>query len=165
MDKRATPLKSAAVPENVVTLGLSVLVVAVLTALSLSGSRLAEPALASVPVTPTAAAASNYWLAGADGGVFNFGSAQFHGSAGSLHLSAPIVGMTATPDGGGYWLVASDCGIFSYGDARFEGSTGGSQLNAAVVAAAAHSNGSGGFGGSGGSGGSTAAPPRRRWHR
>ena len=29
----------------------------------------------------------------------------------------PIVGMAATPDGGGYWLVASDGGIFSFGDA------------------------------------------------
>ena len=30
-----------------------------------------------------------------------------------MHLNKPIVGMAATPDGGGYWLVASDGGIFS----------------------------------------------------
>ena len=41
-----------------------------------------------------------------------------------LTLNAPIVGMAATPDGGGYWLVAADGGIFSYGDARFYGSAG-----------------------------------------
>ena len=41
-----------------------------------------------------------------------------------MHLNQPIVGMAATPDGGGYWLVASDGGIFSYGDAHFYGSTG-----------------------------------------
>ena len=33
-----------------------------------------------------------------------------------------MVGMAATPDGGGYWLVASDGGMFSYGDAEFYGS-------------------------------------------
>ena len=41
------------------------------------------------------------------------------------HLNQPIVGMAATPDGGGYWLVASDGGIFTFGDAAFYGSTGG----------------------------------------
>ena len=50
---------------------------------------------------------------------------QFYGSTGALTLNKPIVGMAATPDGGGYWLVASDGGIFSYGDAQFYGSTGG----------------------------------------
>ena len=34
------------------------------------------------------------------------------------HLNQPIVGMAATPDGGGYWLVASDGGIFSFGNAQ-----------------------------------------------
>ena len=33
-------------------------------------------------------------------------------------LNKPIVGMAATPDGGGYWLVASDGGIFAFGDAH-----------------------------------------------
>ena len=49
----------------------------------------------------------------------------FYGSMGGQHLNKPIVGMAATPDGGGYWLVASDGGIFTFGDARFYGSTGG----------------------------------------
>ena len=129
-------------PETIVTLGLSVLVVAALTALSLSGPGLAEPALASAPATPEAAA-SGYWLVGADGGVFNFGSAQFHGSAGSLHLNAPIVGMAATPDGGGYWLVASDGGVFTYGDAVFHGSAGALHLNAPIVGMAATPDGGG----------------------
>jgi len=54
-----------------------------------------------------------------DGGIFSFGDAVFHGSTGATPLNAPIVGMAATPDGGGYWLVASDGGIFSFGDAVF----------------------------------------------
>ena len=45
----------------------------------------------------------------------------------------PIVGIAATPDGGGYYLVASDGGIFTYGDASFQGSTGALVLNKPVV--------------------------------
>ncbi len=41
-------------------------------------------------------------------------------------LNAPVVGMAATPDGGGYWLVAADGGVFSFGDAGFFGSMAGS---------------------------------------
>ena len=58
-------------------------------------------------------------------------------------LNEPIVGMAATPDGGGYWLVASDGGIFSFGDARFFGSTGAMVLNKPVVGMAATSDGGG----------------------
>jgi hypothetical protein len=48
-------------------------------------------------------------------------------------LNAPIVGITATPDGGGYWLQGSDGGIFTFGDAPFLGSMGGQHLNAPMV--------------------------------
>ena len=37
-----------------------------------------------------------YWLVGSDGGIFAFGDAGFFGSAGSLVLSSPVVGMSAT---------------------------------------------------------------------
>jgi hypothetical protein len=57
---------------------------------------------------------------------------------GGKPLNKPIVGMAATPDGGGYWLVASDGGIFSYGDASFHGSAGGMRLNQPIVGIAAH---------------------------
>ena len=46
---------------------------------------------------------------------------------------SPIVGIAATPDGGGYYLVASDGGIFTFGDAVFQGSTGGIDLNRPIV--------------------------------
>jgi len=74
-----------------------------------------------------------YWLVASDGGIFNYGDAQFYGSSGSIHLNKPIVAMGATADGGGYWLAASDGGIFNYGDAAFKGSAGGSPLNQPVV--------------------------------
>ncbi len=72
-----------------------------------------------------------YWLVGSDGGIFNFGSAQFYGSTGALHLQRPVVGITPTADRGGYWLVASDGGIFAFGNAGFHGSIPGSGLNPA----------------------------------
>ncbi len=100
---------------------------------------------ANAPVVAIAArpGGGGYWLAGRDGGVFNYGAAGFFGSAGSLHLNAPIVGMAATPGGGGYWLVAADGGIFSYGDAGFFGSRGGQPLNAPIVGMAATRDGGG----------------------
>ena len=84
-----------------------------------------------------------YWVGAADGGVFSFGSAGFYGSAGSLALAQPIVGMAATPDRQGYWLVAADGGIFAYGDAGFFGSTGGLHLRAPIVGMAATPDGNG----------------------
>ena len=84
-----------------------------------------------------------YWLAAADGGVFSFGDAAFHGSAGAIHLVKPVVGMASTPDSGGYWLVASDGGVFSYGDAVFHGSAGNIKLAKPVVGMAATPDGGG----------------------
>ena len=80
---------------------------------------------------------AGYHLVGADGGVFAFGTATYHGSTGAIHLARPIVGMAPTPDGGGYWLVASDGGIFTFGDARFFGSTGAIHLAQPIVGMAA----------------------------
>ena len=77
-----------------------------------------------------------YWLGAGDGGVFNFGANGFYGSAGSLHLNAPVVGIAPDNDPG-YWLVATDGGIFNYGDAGFFGSAGGIHLNKPVVGMAA----------------------------
>ena len=131
---------------KVAALGLSVLVIAALFGWSVGGAGPSEKALASTTAsTPatTTLAGSGYWLVGADGGVFDFGDAQFHGSGESLHLRAPIVGIAATPDGGGYWLVASDGGVFSYGDAAFHGSTGGLRLNKPIVGLAATPDGGG----------------------
>ena len=81
------------------------------------------------PVSP--APQHGYWLVGSDGGIFTFGSAQFYGSTGSLHLQRPVVGITPTADRGGYWLVASDGGIFAFGDSGFYGSIPGSGLKPA----------------------------------
>jgi len=90
--------------------------------------------------TPTG---QGYWLVAADGGIFTFGDAAFHGSTGGMHLNQPIVGMAATPTGRGYWLVAADGGIFTFGDAVFHGSTGGIRLAQPIVGMAATPTGRG----------------------
>jgi Bacterial Ig-like domain (group 3) len=96
-----------------------------------------------------------YWLVGADGGIFAFGSAQFYGSTGSLRLQRPVVAITPTDDRGGYWLVGSDGGVFAFGDAGFFGSLPGlgiapagtpglvSKLNAPIVGMVPSSDGGG----------------------
>ena len=77
--------------------------------------------------------ALGYWEVGSDGGIFNFGSANYYGSMGGQPLNKPIVGLADTADGLGYWEVASDGGIFSFGDATFYGSMGGQPLNKPIV--------------------------------
>ena len=84
-----------------------------------------------------------YWLVASDGGIFTYGVAGFFGSAGSIALNEPIVGLAAAPDGKGYWLVASDGGIFTYGDAGFFGSAGSIALNEPIVGLAAAPDGKG----------------------
>jgi hypothetical protein len=78
-----------------------------------------------------------------DGGIFDFGAAQYYGSMGGQHLNAPIVGMAATPDDKGYWEVAADGGLFSFGDAHFYGSTGSLELNQPIVGMAPTPDGKG----------------------
>jgi hypothetical protein len=67
--------------------------------------------------------ATGYWLVGADGGVFAFGTAPFDGSLPGIGVTpvAPITGMAAAPRGG-YWLVGADGGVFAFGGAGFHGS-------------------------------------------
>ena len=84
-----------------------------------------------------------YRLVGSDGGVFSFGNAVFHGSAGAYPLNKPIVGMAPTPGGQGYWLVASDGGVFAFGDARFHGALGPHDPHQPVVGMAATPGGQG----------------------
>jgi PQQ-like domain len=86
---------------------------------------------------------SSYWMDASDGGIFNFGSATFDGSAAGMVLNQPVVGMAPSRSQNGYWLVASDGGIFTYGDAAFHGSMGGQPLNKPIVGMAATPDGDG----------------------
>ncbi len=84
-----------------------------------------------------------YWMAAADGAVYNFGGAPNFGSMYGHPLNKPIVGMAALPTGKGYWLVASDGGIFTFGTAPYLGSMGGHPLNKPIVGMAATPTGNG----------------------
>ncbi len=75
--------------------------------------------------------------------VTAFGAAAAVGGTTLDDLTAPVVGVKATPNGLGYWLVAADGGVFAYGDAAFEGSAGGMDLNAPVVGMAVTDDGGG----------------------
>ena len=77
-------------------------------------------------------AEQGYEEVGADGGLFDFGSAPFYGSMGGIPLNAPVVGVASDTLTGGYWEIASDGGIFAF-NAPFYGSMGGSPLNAPIV--------------------------------
>ncbi len=84
----------------------------------------------SSPVNTSPTSTHGYWLVGSDGGIFTFGSAQFYGSTGSLHLQRPVVGIVPTATKGGYWLDASDGGVFAF-NAGFYGSIPGLGLHPA----------------------------------
>jgi hypothetical protein len=114
-------------------LGLAVLVVT-----AMVGSFVVR-----APGTATASGTAGYWIASADGGVFNYGQAPFYGSAGSVPLNNPIVGFIPTPTAAGYWMVSSDGGIFAFGDAPFLGSMGGKPLNRPIASMAAAPSGKG----------------------
>jgi hypothetical protein len=90
-----------------------------------------------------APAPSGYRLVAADGGVFAFGRAGYHGSTGDRVLNRPIVAGAPTRSGEGYWMAASDGGVFAFGDAAFLGSTGDRALNRPIVGMAATPTGRG----------------------
>lgn len=66
-----------------------------------------------------------YWLFGADGGVFCFGSATMYGDAASVKLNRPVIAAMLAEDGKGYCLVGADGGTFPYGSFKNEGNIPG----------------------------------------
>jgi hypothetical protein len=89
---------------------------------------------ASAATTALSVQAQGYWEGASDGGVFTFGNASFQGSLGGQALSSPVVGVAATPDGGGYREVQANGVVSSFGDA-VQDSTGPSALRAVGIAA------------------------------
>ena len=94
-------------------------------------------------VVRRAAPTQGYRLVDARGGVYAFGTAAFEGSASTVHLAQPVVGMAPTPDGAGYWLAARDGGVLTYGTAGFFGSTGALRINQPIVGMAPTPDGRG----------------------
>jgi hypothetical protein len=109
----------------------------------LTGNAGTPPPVVNVPCSAPTTTPTGYYMAAADGGVFNYGNLPYCGSLGNVALNKPIVGMAPTHDGGGYWLVASDGGIFTFGDAKFYGSAGAVHLAKPVVGMAVTPDGGG----------------------
>jgi hypothetical protein len=85
---------------------------------------------------------TGYWMAAADGGVFGWCGAGFHGAARGA-LASPIVAIASTPSGRGYWEASADGGVFAYGDAPFLGTAVGRGLRAPIVSMARTPDGRG----------------------
>jgi len=47
-------------------------------------------------------------------------------------LADPVVGLAATPDGGGYWMADASGGVRAFGDATYFGSMAGQSLNSPI---------------------------------
>ena len=84
-----------------------------------------------------------YWMAGADGGAFAFGAAEFQGSAPGSVLGAPVAGIAPTPDGGGYWLAGANGKVVGLGDATVYGTLKHRKLDPPIVGIAATQDGAG----------------------
>ena len=105
----------------------------------LAGVPLVAPIVGRMD-TPSGA---GHWLVAADGGVFSFGDARWHGSLGGMPLAAPIVGMAARPGGDGYWLAGADGGVFSFGAAPFLGAVAPDRPASPIVSIHGRSTGGG----------------------
>ena len=86
---------------------------------------------------------AGYWEAAADGGVFGWCGAGFHGRPAPSGLAAPVVAMASSPTGQGYWEAAADGGVFAFGDAPYLGSAHGASLRAPIVGMARTPDGRG----------------------
>jgi hypothetical protein len=90
------------------------------------GMHLSAPIIGIAAISP----GGGYWLVGADGGVFAFGSASYEGGMAGVQLHAPVVGIL--PFYGGYWLVGADGGSFAFSAPPLR-SLFGTSLNAPIT--------------------------------
>lgn len=116
----------------------------------------------TAPIVTLATTPAGYWLVAADGAVYPFGDAAYHGSIqdsintgnqlagvvrdwlltphvaeGALSakeaLAQPVIGIVPSSGGAGYQMVASDGGIFNFGASQFHGSLAGRATAPAVA--------------------------------
>jgi hypothetical protein len=93
----------------------------------------AEAAEGTAARQAASAAPAGYWMYAADGGVFSFGAAGFHGAI--ANRGTDIAGMATTPSGRGYWMADDDGDVFAAGDAGDFGSRSVDTDDIAVFAA------------------------------
>ncbi len=78
----------------------------------------------------------------ADGSVYAFGDATYHGSRGGRWTDGAVVGMAVDPVTGGYWLVTSKGAVYGE-DAPNYGSASEHALASPIVGIAAAPDGNG----------------------
>ena len=103
----------------------------------------ATSAAVPIEVSPTPPTPTGYWMAGADGAIFNYGDALFFGSTGDLRLAHPVVAIAARPQHDGYWMTSTAGDIFAFGAASSFGSLAGQPLKSPIVGMAATASGRG----------------------
>jgi hypothetical protein len=64
---------------------------------------------------------AGYWLATANGQVYNIGAAPSLGGVTTSATTGPVVGIAATATGKGYWVVTANGTVDALGDARYYG--------------------------------------------
>jgi hypothetical protein len=116
-------------------------VVASLQAEVSSGQAASAASSASPRFVGIAAGPAGPWAVTSNGVVSALGNATFYGDLATS--PSPVVGIVATPDGGGYWLVDTAGDVSAFGDARSYGSLAGTTLNAPIVGMAATADGRG----------------------
>jgi hypothetical protein len=84
--------------------------------------------------TAAATNAGGYWMYGADGGIFAFGSAAYLGNAVS-NAAGDVIGIAATPSGDGYWMADDDGDVTAAGKATTFGARSSSADDVAAFAA------------------------------
>ena len=88
---------------------------------SFYGSGLINPraaVAAALPGLNNGTEGHGYWIVGADGRVFTYGSARNYGDLSHTPHPGVIVAGARTPTGRGYWLAGNNGSVYSFGDAR-----------------------------------------------
>jgi hypothetical protein len=64
---------------------------------------------------------NGYYEVGIAGSVYSFGNVAVCGSLPVRYASGAVVGIAATPDGGGYWIANRGGQVYAFGDAKLFG--------------------------------------------
>jgi hypothetical protein len=80
------------------------------------------PKPVEVPIMPAIVACprGGYWVCQADGSVYAYGNAAYHGGANQFArpTGGKVTSMASTPSGLGYWLIDEGKGVYAFGDAK-----------------------------------------------
>ncbi len=107
-------------------------------------ASMAQCTIACRGIAAASSGSNQYWEVGADGGVFSFGGAKFHGSLPGKGINVSnVVGIAANPAKTGYWIATKTGDVHNFGAAPAPAkphiSSYGASVNNIVAIAAAPS--------------------------